>query len=445
MKTKARVTGRKKARPQRTRATAAPSTPERPKRAASPANGEAKIRWLLHELQVHSEEVTVQNEQLIKAQAEIEQARDRYAELYDFAPVGYATLDSHGAIHECNFAASTMLGRPRHFLLRVPLTAFVVREDRTRLRDFLHQAALHPDQAATIDIKIKTAPNRRLRLLTKARPAGPTAHLLFTAMVDITAELLLAESRSQELLREQARGRELADEVADSAMAQQRIKALMERLVTVQEEERRRLARDLHDHLGQQLTALRLEMSMLRHLGGPEIQPSLASAEAIAERLDRDVDYLAWSLRPAALDEFGLSAALQTYVKQWADHHHIRAEMVTRAPAQRVQAEVENHLYRVVQEALNNIAKHAQATEALVRLDGSETTLRVTVQDNGVGFDPTGNRARGMGLLSMRERVALIGGTIHVESGTGRGTRITVRVPLQHAAAAHQAGLRDQP
>ncbi|HUQ87982.1 MAG TPA: ATP-binding protein [Vicinamibacterales bacterium] len=403
-----------------------------PSRRAAVKRGPAaedQVRWLLHELQVHSEEITVQNEHLVRAQAEVEQARDRYAELYDFAPVGYLSLDLHGAIHECNFAASALLSRSRRFLLNVPLSALLITEHRPILREYLQQI-VRQDDASAIEVQIKVAPKRIVRLFAKPRPSGVGSQMLFTAMMDVTVERQLENERREVLAREQSRARELVIQVEDRTRAETRVKALLDRLVTVQEEERRRLSRELHDEFGQQLTALRLTLSMLKEVAGNDAtHKQLKIAEGIATRLDHDVDHLARALRPAALDEFGLLPALDTFVRRWAEYHRIPASLEASA-IDRLPLEVENHLYRIVQEALNNVVKHSQATTAKVSLDQSAHHVRLSVHDNGHGFDPATRAHAGMGFLGMRERVALIGGDITVDSHTGRGTTIAVRVPL---------------
>jgi signal transduction histidine kinase len=403
----------------------------RAKSRSTSKSDEDRIRFLLHELQVHSEEITVQNEQLIQSQSEIEQARDRYAELYDFAPIGYLTLDSFGVIHECNFAASSILGRDRRFLTQAPLPPLVAGEYRATLRDFLRQA--REDSSRDIEIRLKTVPPRFVRLISRPRAIGSGSPMLFTAMVDVTLARELEHERLEALAREQARAKQLAMEVAERRRAEERIKTLLGRIVTVQEEERSRLARDLHDQLGQQLTALRLTLSLLKEQRvADEALKQVERADGIATRLDHDVDRLAWELRPAALGEFGLRAALDALVRQWSEFHGITVNLAL-PPAfdARLPPEVENQLYRVAQEALNNVSKHAEATTAAVSLEHANGIVQLSVQDDGRGFDMQKVQHHpGMGLAGMRERVALVGGDMAVESSDGQGTTVLVRVPI---------------
>ena len=216
-----------------------------------------------------------------------------------------------------------------------------------------------------------------------------------------------------------------------------RVKTLLERLVTAQEEERRRIARNLHDHLGQQLTALRLTLDAISHDESlsEALRPRLALAEQIVSKMDRDVDLLAWDLRPDMLGDVGLPAALAELVKQWTTVSQVPAEFhLSTTDDFRLPAEIESNVYRIVQEALNNIAKHASATQVSILFEHRGTEAAVIVEDNGRGFDPDlafRSRERVMGLLGMRERAALIDGDVQFESKPGQGTTVFVRVPIK--------------
>jgi PAS domain S-box-containing protein len=217
---------------------------------------------------------------------------------------------------------------------------------------------------------------------------------------------------------------------------EERVRSLLRRLVTVQEDERRRIARDLHDHLGQLMTALRLNLDALK--GGREsgdADERVENADRIASRLEADVDFLAWELRPAGIDELGLPATLQRFIREWSHHYGIDGEFhASGIDRERLGVDVEINLYRIAQEALNNVYKHAKATCVDMILERRQNNIVLIVEDNGSGFDPgqtvNGGMDRGLGLVGMRERASLAGGTLDVESGPGRGTTIFVRIPL---------------
>ena len=224
----------------------------------------------------------------------------------------------------------------------------------------------------------------------------------------------------------------LRGEIADKERSEEVRKLLLEDLVRAQEDERRRLARDLHDHLGQRLTTLRMRIESLKD---PKARMPATPDELqeIVRRLDDDVDFLAWELRPLALDELGLDTALANYATQWSEHFDARAEFRARGLGERrLPPEVESNLYRIAQEALNNCAKHAKCTLASIILERRDHHVILIIEDNGAGFEVASELEShsNMGLMSMRERTALMGGTFDIESTPTKGTTIFVRVHL---------------
>ena len=210
---------------------------------------------------------------------------------------------------------------------------------------------------------------------------------------------------------------------------------LLGRLVFVQEDERRRIARDMHDQFGEHLTALSLEIASLKEACGTSsgLAEHARTLETIAERLDRDVEQLVWQLRPTALDDLGLRAALTNYVQEWSTRHGVTAEVHTSGLLDdRLASEVETALYRIAQEALNNVAKHALAQRVEVMLERRPDCVLLIVGDDGVGFDaarPVAGR-HGFGLVGMQERAALVGASLDIESTPGEGTTILVRLAV---------------
>ena len=210
---------------------------------------------------------------------------------------------------------------------------------------------------------------------------------------------------------------------------------LLAHLVFVQEDERRRIARDMHDQFGEQLTALSLRIALLRDACGEraDLANHVAALAEIAERLDRDVDQLVWELRPTALDDLGLRAALANYIHEWSERTGIAAELHTSGLLdERLGSEVETALYRIAQEALNNAAKHSRARRVEVILERRPDCVLLILEDDGVGFaEVEGGEARqGYGLVGMKERAALVGANLEIESTPGKGTTILVRIAV---------------
>ena len=245
------------------------------------------------------------------------------------------------------------------------------------------------------------------------------------------------EERVRDRTLELARANEsLHEEVRERAAAEGRVKQLLRQIITVQEEERRRIARELHDTLGQQLAALHMSIEMIKAEsdGRVRLREHVGQTQSIFERLNSDLDFLAWELRPAAVDTLGLDAALRTFVREWSEHFNVSADY--RGPggdAPRFAPEVETNLYRILQEALQNVHKHAGATHVSVLLEQREGRAVLVVEDNGRGYDADAEEEagtnKGMGVTNMRERAALLGGEFEVESAPGAGVTIYVRVP----------------
>ena len=224
--------------------------------------------------------------------------------------------------------------------------------------------------------------------------------------------------------------------LVESRFARDQVKALFARIVTVQEEERRRIALDIDDQLGQQMTALRLQIEalQLRAADQPVLSKPIGDARRLADELDQSIDFLTWELSPTALDTLGLSDALEQLVAGWSQRFHIKADYSTRGiRLKRFRADVEINLYRLTQEALHNIFKHASATRVIVSLVHHEAHSMLVIADDGRGFDFAEARRsaapKNLGLVSMRERAALVGGELRIESGPG-GTCVSVQLPV---------------
>jgi signal transduction histidine kinase len=220
------------------------------------------------------------------------------------------------------------------------------------------------------------------------------------------------------------------------------LQRLTARLVHAQEEQRRTIARDLHDEVGQALTAVRMGIAVLERRASPagrEAQ-SLADVGTMMDGVIRTVRDLSQLLHPAMLDDFGLAVALQAYVGRFSSRTGVRAAFVANGMQERLAPELEICIYRIAQEALTNVVKHSQATSCRVLLQRYPATVRVIVEDDGRGMEALrsargGDSAPGLGLMGIRERVSELGGTARWESHTGRGTSLVVELPVTLTAA----------
>jgi PAS domain S-box-containing protein len=210
---------------------------------------------------------------------------------------------------------------------------------------------------------------------------------------------------------------------------------LLRRVITAQEAERRRISREIHDQIGEELSTLMLKLAALKNAcrGQEELLEQVKSAELIAVQLDDDLDSLVWSVRPTALDDLGLLPALSNVVNSWSRQFAIGAKLHTRGMEKyRLADEIETALYRAVQEALTNITKHAKARRVDILLERREGHVSLIVEDDGVGFEAEHAftaGAKGLGLIGMHERAVLAGGTMVIESNPGHGTTVFIRIP----------------
>jgi signal transduction histidine kinase len=368
---------------------------------------------LLHEVQVYQEELVLQNEELERSRSALEEMSNRILDLYDFAPNGYASLDPNGIVRRINLTGAILLGRPRQSIEGLPILGFFVQADQPRVLDFLRRCrseAADGDVSVELTLDTDKGPKEVQMICRQSREAIDGSRQLLTAIIDIT------ERRELEVER---------------AAASREHASLATRLLSAQDEERQRIARDLHDNIGQQVTALRLLLQLMTMGEDVEgVRARVTQAQRVVEQLDRQLDFMTGELRPASLD-LGLTSALEQFVHEWSTTFGISAD-VHCAGIQRLHKDVETHLYRIVQEALNNVYKHARARHVSVVLERRDEGMVLVVEDDGQGFDreaQSRHQGRALGLLGMGERAQLIGGTLEIETARSKGTTIFVRVP----------------
>ncbi|MEP0805105.1 MAG: HAMP domain-containing protein [Chloroflexota bacterium] len=206
---------------------------------------------------------------------------------------------------------------------------------------------------------------------------------------------------------------------------------LMEKVIATQEDERRRIARELHDSTSQNLTSLIVGLRMMEAQCAQCTSPTKAAdLRQVASHTLEEVHDLSMRLRPRVLDDLGLAAALERLAHEWQARYKIPVDVVIQLD-ERLPGEIETALYRIVQEALTNIARHAQAKSASILVEKRGGSVRAIVEDDGVGFDPAAQRGeRHLGLLGMRERAELLGGTLTIESAPQSGTSVFIEIPL---------------
>lgn len=359
------------------------------------------------------------------------------------------TMDAKGRIDQWNAGAARMFGYTEEEITGQSASLMFTPEDRAASADRAELAEARDTGRAT---------DERWHLRkdgTRFYASGITSPI-HDAQGDVrgyvkVARDLTAQKQSDEALRDahaaleqrvqerttalSAANRLLQEELLERTRAESWIRELLGRVISIQEDERSRISRDLHDQVGQQIVALRLQLEALdgnAQGGSADERRRIDAAIKTIATLDRDIDYFTWELRPPVLDEFGIVVALRRFVAEWSRTFSIPAPFHTGGlDDRRLPSLVETNLYRIVQEALTNIRKHAGATVVSVVLERRGPEVVLTVDDDGRGFMATPNdeHSRGIGLLGMRERATLAGGTLEIKSAAGEGTTITVRIP----------------
>jgi signal transduction histidine kinase len=224
--------------------------------------------------------------------------------------------------------------------------------------------------------------------------------------------------------------RRAEEKYLESLHTQRELKQLSKRLVDAQEEERQSFSRELHDQIGQSLTALIMDLQSLSDSPQPSVAlpGSLRKIKLLAEECVKDVRNMALLLRPSMLDDIGLIAALEWQGRKVSKRTGVRVDVVADHFADNLPEGHRTCVYRVVQEALHNCVKHANARHVRIIVKEGGNHLTLTIEDDGIGFDPT--RQRGMGILGMRERVTRLDGSLFVDSSPDRGTCVCVELPL---------------
>lgn len=321
------------------------------------------------------------------------------------------------------------------------------------------EACLHPDDRQPLCRALVAAleagtlfqheyrviwPDGSLHWLVSTGRAVPTSSGPALRMTGVTARLAMS-SAEVVLRRHPPRNQSTTNEQAPSAepdASDAARRALIREMIAFQEQERRRLARDLHDQAAQQATAIMLGLKRIHahSYGRSETLREIEQVQALVQAMSREMHRLAVNLRPVALEDLGLKAALQSYLDDWSRHTQVTTELVAVGVNDHgLRSEVATTIYRLTTEALTNVARHAAATRVSLILQRHGDTLVVIIEDNGRGFalDPALEQARDgqhLGLLGMHERVSLLDGSLSIETQPGQGATVLVRIPLAFSA-----------
>jgi len=414
---------------------------------------------VLHELEVHQIELELQNAELQEARNRSELLLEKYTDLYDFAPIGYFSLDEQGRILEVNLTGAALLDVERSYLIGRRLWSFMLPASQPLFLAFLKRTFAETGKQVCEAALLKKDTTIFWCSFhgTAALSTNGPRKWCRVAMSDITSlkqveeaqrrmEVLSIAIRSlkREIVRRQAVEKALkkskkhqADLLQQSHRMQEQLRHLSREVLRAQEEERKRVSRELHDVIGQALTSINLRLSALKKdaaLDPKSIEQNIVHTQQMVEQSVNIVHRFARELRPTVLDDLGLIPALHTFMKSFTEETGIRVNFSAFAGVKEVSGDKRTVLYRVVQEAFNNAARHAQASRLDVKIQKLGGGICMTIKDNGKGF-PGGRvlrakKNRRLGLLGMRERLDMVGGHFDITSRPGKGTTVIAQIPL---------------
>ncbi len=263
---------------------------------------------------------------------------------------------------------------------------------------------------------------------TRLREVNVVAASIYAASQQLMVAGQARDRVAAEIQRSERQYRSLARKLSE--LNEERV-LLLRRTVLAEESERRRIARELHDSFGQYLTALRLGLNTVEQTG--QTGKPMQDLKRLTADLAREVDRMAWEIRPAAIDDLGLCSAVRQYIEQWSERSGLRVDLEIINAERRIGGDIETTIFRTLQEAFTNVVRHAAATEVSVILDVATDAVRLIVEDNGLGMgDPASpaSQTKRLGLIGVRERLALVNGNLEVESSADGGTTLFIQIPI---------------
>jgi PAS domain S-box-containing protein len=427
---------------------------------------------VLKELHVADEELREQNEALAQTRLEAEAAWQRYQELFDLAPDGYLVTDTAGVIQEANRAAAAMFDLPPQHLVGKPFIIFVVAEAHkafcTQLNSLPQsngvqewQVDIQPRQGPSFPTALTVTAMRDLQgtlvgwrwllhditLRRQAETAMKQAHeLLEHQVAKRTVELQRANARLKTEIVERQRAAEQAQQAQQALRtSQEQLRQLTVYLQNAQEQERSQIARQLHDDLAQTLTSLKMDVVWLsrRAEATPAVwRERLTAMAAALDTLGESLRRIGTELRPNVLDDLGLMAAIEWQLKDVASRTNLAYSLKTPTEDLTIDAARSTAMFRIFQEALINVVRHAEATSLAVRLCQYPDAWLLEVADNGQGITPEQvTSPTSLGLLGMRERAHMWGGDVIIQRGPGAGTTVTIRLPHEPLTTSRAASV----
>lgn len=434
-------------------------------------NGEALSMFghdtqrLFHELQVHQIELELQNEELALSNSTAAAALEKFTDLYDFAPVGYFSMDTNGAMVELNMTGAVLLGVPRSRLVGRRFQLFVAPASRPTFQGFIDRIfsgngkqhceaeLLKEDgkafwaELAGVSVPLANEEKPLSRIVVSditARRLAEKEHLHIGVLAatnrDLESEITRRKASEAALLKSEQRFRKLLHQ---SRLLETRLRLMTREMLRVQEDQRKEISRQLHDEVSQILLGINVQLAMFAKVAvtNPKgAKRAIRPVHRMVVKAVRIVHRFARDLRPAMLDDLGLIPTLRSYIEDLPKKRG-RVIRYTADPGVEVlDNDRRTVLFRIAQEAITNVVKHASATVVTVSTLMTRDGVCLEVADNGKAFDvarlATSAWRNRLGLTGMRERVEMVGGQFSVTSKPGLGTSVRAEIPVRHRPEA---------
>lgn len=388
---------------------------------------------------------------LRQAQEQLRISEIRYRRLFEATHDGVLLIDPvTSRIIDANPFMTRLLGYPHDQLIGKELFEIGLLKDEAASRQMLRKLKKdHEIRYEDLPLESQTGRHQEVEVVANLYQEDGQP-VIQCNIRDITARKLAEDTLQhnvvlkQEIVRRQmveedlrAHRKELSLLLRQSGLQQRQLRDLSHRMLNVQEEERKRISRELHDVIAQKLVGINVHLSLLTRIAAADpggIKKQISRTRRIVENAVGIVHNFARELRPAMLDDLGLIPALQAYLKEFIADTGIRVSLQASAKTDQSPGAEHTVLYRIAQEALTNMARHSKASRAVIRIESSDEVIRMTVKDYGQGFQPNGKpgskKNNRLGLIGMRERAEMIGGTFRVESAPGGPTTVHVEIPV---------------
>lgn len=422
----------------------------------------ADSQRLLHELQVHQIELEMQNAELAESRDQMELLLEKFTDLYDFAPIGYFSLDQQGRILEVNLTGAILLGAERSTLIKRPLSKFVDLSCRSIFHEFLNKIFSGAGKQVCEVQLLKSGNVAIWASLHGGCESSPSnsCEACRVAVSDITSLKLAQEiqhrlevlsATNDELKREIAIRQSVEESLRKSEqhqilmldkarLMQDQLRDLSHRIIETREDERRRISRELHDDITQTLVGINVNLEALTKeasIKPRELKQKIIQTQRIVEKAVKIVHDFARELRPTSLDDLGLIVTLHSYLNDFMARTGIRIRFRTFADVEKMGNRQRTLLFRIVQEALVNVDKHADAKQVEVSIRKISDSIQLEIADDGKSFDVertlNNKNNKRLGLIGMREQAEMAGGDLTIESSAGHGTKILVTMPFGDA------------